>query len=94
MFDAASLEGLQVAPQRLGHLHVEALAKRSTHVFGKLPCSELNLLEGLGVEGDAHCGATDQHLSLGKPDPPPNLRQLHLFRGELMDDLRAHGFDV
>ena len=71
-----------------------ALARSPRHGFTKAACGELMLLQGLGVEGDAHCGVLDQHLHLGKPDAPLNLRQLHLFPGELMDALRAEGFSL
>lgn len=73
---------------------VEALSLSPAHTFSKVPRPRVNLLAGLGVEGDAHCAATDQHLSLGKPDPPPNLRQVHLFPAELMDELAVRGFAV
>lgn len=75
-------------------LRVEALARSPAHGFAKGCCETLTLRAGLGVEGDAHCGALDQHLHLGKLDAPPNLRQLHLFPGELMDLLRAEGFSI
>jgi MOSC domain-containing protein YiiM len=53
------------------------------------------LLEGLGVEGDAHAGVTVKHRSRVRRDPTaPNLRQVHLVHGELHDELRAAGFDV
>ena len=86
-FDPALFAGVSARS-----LLVDALARSPAHGFAKAPCAKLNLLAGLGVEGDAHCGERDQHLFLGKPDAPPNLRQLHLFPGELMDALRAEGF--
>ncbi len=53
------------------------------------------LVPGLGVDGDAHAGATVQHLSRVRRDPSqPNLRQVHLIHSELHDELRADGFDV
>jgi MOSC domain-containing protein YiiM len=56
---------------------------------------EIRLLEGLGVEGDAHCGATVKHRSRVARDPTqPNLRQVHLVHAELFDELRAKGFAV
>ena len=73
-------------------LRIAGLSRSSTHSFAKASCDALTLLAGLGVEGDAHCGALDQHIHLGKPDAPPNLRQLHLFPGELMDAMQARGF--
>jgi MOSC domain-containing protein YiiM len=53
------------------------------------------LVAGLGVAGDAHAGATVQHLSRMRRDPTaPNLRQVHLMHAELLDELVARGFDV
>ena len=94
MFDAEATSAghPDVAFAPLSSLVVASLSRSPAHSFAKTPCASLNLLAGLGVEGDAHCGARDQHLFLGKPNPPPNLRQLHLFPGELMDAMRALGF--
>ena len=40
----------------------------------------VRLLPGLGVEGDAHCGATVKHRSRVARNPDePNLRQVHLI---------------
>lgn len=53
------------------------------------------MLAGLGVEGDAHCGATVRHLGrLPRQASWPNLRQVHLIHGELHDDLVSRGFAV
>jgi MOSC domain-containing protein YiiM len=53
------------------------------------------LVEGLGVDGDAHYGETVQHLSRIRRDPTqPNLRQVHLIHSELHEELRADGFEV
>jgi MOSC domain-containing protein YiiM len=55
----------------------------------------IRLLEGLGVEGDAHLGKTVKHRSRVKRDPTqPNLRQVHLIHGELFDELREAGFAI
>jgi MOSC domain-containing protein YiiM len=55
----------------------------------------VTLVEGHGVEGDAHAGATVQHRSHKRWRPQePNLRQVHLLHAELLDDLRTRGFDV
>jgi MOSC domain-containing protein YiiM len=55
----------------------------------------IRLLEGLGVEGDAHMGETVKHRSRVMRDPTaPNLRQVHLIHAELHDELRAAGLDV
>lgn len=59
----------------------------------KLPCGEVRLVEGLGVEGDAHAGATVKHRSRVAHDPSqPNLRQVHLIHAELHDELATKGF--
>lgn len=66
-----------------------------THRFSKSACKSITLLEGLGVAGDAHCGATVKHRSRVASDPTqPNLRQVHLIHGELHDELEKIGFHV
>ena len=65
------------------------------HRFSKTPNLSVRLLEGLGVAGDAHMGATVKHRSRVRKDPTlPNLRQVHLIPAELLDELRAKGFEV
>jgi MOSC domain-containing protein YiiM len=55
----------------------------------------IRLVEGLGVDGDAHLGVTVKHRSRVAKDPTvPNLRQVHLIHAELHDELRAHGFEM
>jgi MOSC domain-containing protein YiiM len=55
----------------------------------------IKLVVGLGVEGDAHSGRTDQHLYHMRRDPTrPNLRQVHLIHSELHEELRAAGLDL
>jgi MOSC domain-containing protein YiiM len=67
----------------------------SGHNFSKPQRASIRLLEGLGVEGDAHLGVTVQHLSRIKRDPTvPNLRQVHLIHAELHDEMRGAGFEV
>jgi MOSC domain-containing protein YiiM len=74
---------------------VVAVSSSSHHGVGKLGRDSITLVEGLGVEGDAHLGETVQHLSRIRRDPTqPNLRQVHLIHSELHDELRAAGFDV
>lgn len=72
---------------------IVGLARSGEHAFSKEPCGELDLVEGLGVAGDAHSGRTVQHLSRVRIDPKqPNLRQIHLIHAELFDELAAKGF--
>lgn len=73
-------------------LAVHASAK---HDFSKTTMAQLRLVQGLGVEGDAHCGVNVQHRSRVARDPSqPNLRQVHLLQGELLDELHRKGFLV
>ena len=66
-----------------------------THTFSKPNQAEIRLLEGLGVEGDAHAGKTVKHRSrVAKNPDEPNLRQVHLIHSELHEDLAKAGFDV
>lgn len=56
---------------------------------------QITLLEGLGVEGDAHMGTTVKHRSRVAKDPTqPNLRQVHLIHSELHDEVTAKGLPV
>ncbi|MFC6646958.1 MOSC domain-containing protein [Granulicella cerasi] len=65
------------------------------HGFSKEPQLSILLIEGEGVEGDAHRGRTVQHLYLKRKDPTTyNHSQVHLFAGEALDDLRALGFEI
>ncbi len=74
---------------------VAAVSMSPTHSFGKAKCDAIRLVAGLGVDGDAHHGATVKHRSRVARDPSqPNLRQVHLISCEIQDELRAAGFDV
>ena len=74
---------------------VIAVSRSPGHSFTKPNESSIRLLEGLGIEGDAHLGTTVQHRSRVAKDPSvPNLRQVHLIHAELMDELEAAGFRV
>jgi MOSC domain-containing protein YiiM len=74
---------------------VVGVSRSPSHGVGKAPAERIRLLAGLGVEGDAHCGATVRHRSRVAKDPSqPNLRQVHLIHVELLDELRPRGFDL
>jgi MOSC domain-containing protein YiiM len=74
---------------------VLAVHRDGRHRFSKQTVGEILLLEGLGVEGDAHAGVTVQHRSRVRRDPTEtNLRQVHLIHGELLDGLAGRGYDV
>ena len=74
---------------------VLAVHRSSSHSFSKFAEEAITLLEGLGVEGDAHAGSTVKHRSRVARDPSaPNLRQVHLLHAELFDELFARDHPV
>jgi MOSC domain-containing protein YiiM len=74
---------------------VAAVHRSSSHSFSKFAEDSILLVEGLGVQGDAHLGKTVKHRSRVARDPTqPNLRQVHLLHAELFDELIALGFAV
>jgi MOSC domain-containing protein YiiM len=74
---------------------VVAVSANARHRFSKTPAERIELIAGLGVEGDAHAGATVKHRSRRRWTPSaPNLRQVHLMHAELFDELAEQGFDV
>jgi MOSC domain-containing protein YiiM len=74
---------------------VESVGLSPTHSLVKPPQASIRLLAGLGVDGDAHKGATVKHRSRVADDPTqPNLRQVHLIHAELLDELNAAGFQI
>jgi MOSC domain-containing protein YiiM len=74
---------------------VVAVARDSVHRFSKKLVSEIRIIDGLGVEGDAHLGGTVKHRSRVAIDPAqPNLRQVHLIHSELFEEVGAKGFNV
>lgn len=74
---------------------VTAVSRSPRHTMAKPNELSIRLVEGLGVEGDAHAGPTVRHRSRVRKDPAaPNLRQVHLVHAELHDELRAAGFEV
>jgi len=75
--------------------HVVAVSSDDAHRFSTPTRESITLIAGIGVEGDAHAGATVQHLSRIRRDPTtPNLRQVHLIHAELFDDVAARGHEV
>ena len=67
---------------------VVAVSRSATHSFSKPPAEAITLVENWGVEGDAHAGATAQHLYVVKKDPTrANLTQVHLIHEELFAEL-------
>lgn len=74
---------------------VVSVSRRRGHHFTKPVVDEITLLEGIGVEGDGHAGATVKHQSRRRWNPQlPNLRQVHLIHSELFEQVAADGFEV
>lgn len=74
---------------------VVSVHRSPEHTFSKPTAPEVELIEGIGVRGDAHAGTTVKHRSRVARNPSdPNLRQVHLMHHELLDDLGEAGFDV
>lgn len=74
---------------------VYAVAASPSHLFSKMALPAIEILAGLGVRGDAHCGATVQHLFDRRRDPKrQNRRQIHLIGWELLESLAAKGFFI
>lgn len=79
----------------MGEPVVVAVHRSSNHSFSKFAEDAIELVEGLGVQGDAHLGKTVKHRSRVARDPTqPNLRQVHLLHAELFDELMVAGFAV
>ncbi|TFC02620.1 MOSC domain-containing protein [Cryobacterium mannosilyticum] len=78
-----------------GQNTVVSVSRDDRHRFSKPAVGSIRLIEGFGVEGDAHAGATVQHRYLVTRDPSaPNLTQVHLIPAELFDELTALGYQV
>jgi len=74
---------------------VTAVSRSPSHSFTKPNADAIRLVAGLGVDGDAHQGATVKHRSrIERFGHLPNLRQVHLIHAELFDELRGTGFTV
>ncbi|TIX49842.1 MOSC domain-containing protein [Alteraurantiacibacter aquimixticola] len=75
--------------------HVMAVAAGAWHRFSKPSLASIGIVAGHGVDGDAHAGSAVKHRSRVAADPAqPNLRQVHLIHGELLDALADEGFTV
>jgi MOSC domain-containing protein YiiM len=81
----------QTAPSAV----VVSVSLDDAHRFSKPAAPGIRLVAGIGVEGDAHAGATVQHRYHVKKDPTaPNLTQVHLIPAELFDELAPGGYTV
>jgi hypothetical protein len=74
---------------------VVAVATDRGHHFSKPLRDSIDLVQGLGIEGDAHAGLHVRHRYLARRRPRlPNLRQVHLIPVEIFAELRTVGYDV
>jgi MOSC domain-containing protein YiiM len=81
-------DGSDLNPTAIGR--IAGLASDGKHRFSKSRRESLVLLEGIGVEGDAHAGPFVRHRYLARRNPAmPNARQVHLIPVELLNMLRA-----
>jgi MOSC domain-containing protein YiiM len=91
--EAHSIEKQMDIPRGQGL--VIAVCRSQAHTFTKPVQNCIHLIEGLGVEDDAHLGTTVKHRTLVRRDPTaPNLRQVHLIHEELHEELRIAGFPL
>ena len=66
-------------------MSVTHVAYSPSHDFTKKNVPSINLITGLGVEGDCHLGKNVQHRSRLHIKPPPaNLRQVHVNSTEIL----------
>lgn len=74
---------------------VAAVHRSGEHTFSKDTCESIELVAGLGVNGDAHQGAKVMHRSRVAADPDqPNLRQVHLVMSELLNEVNNAGHSI
>ncbi len=74
---------------------VISVNKNPEYGFSKHPSKTIQLLEGLGVEGDVHMGKLVKHRSRVRKDPNQvNLRQVHLIHQELFDELKEKNYHI
>jgi MOSC domain-containing protein YiiM len=74
---------------------VIAVSCGESHRFSKPNRPFIRLIEGHGIEGDAHAGHLIRHRYQAKQTPErTNDRQVHLIHAELFDELSHLGFSV
>jgi MOSC domain-containing protein YiiM len=72
-----------------------AVHRSATHTFSKATTGEVELVAGLGIDGDSHQGARVMHRSRVAANPTqPNLRQVHLIHSELFTEVATAGFTL
>ena len=76
---------------------VMTVSTSGDHTFRKPLVDTLTLVQGIGVAGDAHAGATmmmpSKKKGIGR-EPVENKRQVHVFASERLAELNELGFPV
>jgi MOSC domain-containing protein YiiM len=76
-------------------IYVVAVCSSPLHSFTKPEMPNIRLIEGLGIEGDAHAGTFVQHSYLVRKDESqPNLQQVHVINSELFGFLADQGHQL
>jgi len=74
---------------------VVSVSADASHRFSKPVLSQITLVAGHGIEGDAHAGIFVKHRFLARRHSRmPNDRQVHLMGSELFEELADDGFTV
>lgn len=74
---------------------VVSVSRSPVHGFSKDVVSQIDLIAGLGVEGDAHAGVTVRHRYRVRKDPKAlNLCQVHLLQEGLFAELAGLGIPL
>lgn len=74
---------------------VAAVCRKSTPGLPKLPVESIDLIAGIGVDGDYHAGRFVRHRYLAKKDPTrPNVRQVLLNDTGILDALAREGIHL
>lgn len=74
---------------------VVSLSLDDDYRFSKPRVERATFVAGVGIEGDAHAGATVQHRSRVRQDTDaPNLRQVHLLDTGCLAWLEEGGFPI
>lgn len=74
---------------------VVSLSTSPTHSMSKKKVTQVELIKGIGISGDAHAGKKVKHRSRVRQNPDqPNLRQVHLIHSELFEELSTKGFMI
>ena len=74
---------------------VTAVSRSAIHSFSKEIETQIRLIAGRGVQGDAHLGSRVRHRYDRSRNPRSlNRRQVHLIHIELLEELKCAGFAV